>query len=477
MYIKQDWKNLPEQTTPISASRLNHLETQYDEAKSYFDAEKENVISDAVQESQDYTDQRFDELPTIETVPPSKLFGDFDTMEVVAAFPIQKIGSEGYAAFQGFSVDEEGGILWVSYGSAYDTTQRIEKRDISSGGLLEYRILSAGTRSYSEGITRFYNSQNQLCFIVWLKSTTESPSEYQIYNWDTDSVSSGTEIKGRVRGEQYENLFVTSDAYGETASEFYVYSWDSIKNQSPELLQTVPLSNWGGVSEKIQGTTFTGDLFVIYGGAVEGKPTFSIFNNTGSLLSQRQYDPSGLEYVVSETSSFSFPSGVTNYEGEGVYYDGSYVFSGHYVGGLSIPGGSSSARQALILKHGTAKGVNLPPTPAEGDPFKWSPVSISSGFTNSSGLNLEARRESNKVYLRGRVNHPSDKRDPTGSGYIIGNLPEGLRPERATMCVTAGGGSTSPVFVKTIIESSGDIKVCPGGTTPWVDYGGVFYFL
>lgn len=31
-YEKQVWKNLPNQTTPLSAARLNHLETQYDEA-------------------------------------------------------------------------------------------------------------------------------------------------------------------------------------------------------------------------------------------------------------------------------------------------------------------------------------------------------------------------------------------------------------------------------------------------------------
>lgn len=35
VYVKQDWKNLPDQTTPISAERLSHLETQYDEAVAY----------------------------------------------------------------------------------------------------------------------------------------------------------------------------------------------------------------------------------------------------------------------------------------------------------------------------------------------------------------------------------------------------------------------------------------------------------
>lgn len=34
-YVKQEWKNLPDQTTPLSAARLNHLETQFDEARAY----------------------------------------------------------------------------------------------------------------------------------------------------------------------------------------------------------------------------------------------------------------------------------------------------------------------------------------------------------------------------------------------------------------------------------------------------------
>lgn len=37
-YTKQTWKNLPSVETPISAARLSHLETQYDEAVSYTDA-------------------------------------------------------------------------------------------------------------------------------------------------------------------------------------------------------------------------------------------------------------------------------------------------------------------------------------------------------------------------------------------------------------------------------------------------------
>lgn len=38
-YTKQVWKNLPDQTTPLSASRLNHLETQYEEAVAYVDSQ------------------------------------------------------------------------------------------------------------------------------------------------------------------------------------------------------------------------------------------------------------------------------------------------------------------------------------------------------------------------------------------------------------------------------------------------------
>lgn len=33
-YVKQDWENLPAETTPLSAERLAHMETQYDEALS-----------------------------------------------------------------------------------------------------------------------------------------------------------------------------------------------------------------------------------------------------------------------------------------------------------------------------------------------------------------------------------------------------------------------------------------------------------
>ena len=43
-YIKQTWKNLPDQTTPISAERLNHLETQYDSAVQWGGGFKGTIV-------------------------------------------------------------------------------------------------------------------------------------------------------------------------------------------------------------------------------------------------------------------------------------------------------------------------------------------------------------------------------------------------------------------------------------------------
>lgn len=39
-YEKLDWENLPAQRTPLSAARLNHMQTQYDEAVAYADSNK-----------------------------------------------------------------------------------------------------------------------------------------------------------------------------------------------------------------------------------------------------------------------------------------------------------------------------------------------------------------------------------------------------------------------------------------------------
>lgn len=37
-YVKQAWEDLPSESTPLSAARLNHLETQFDKAKEYVDS-------------------------------------------------------------------------------------------------------------------------------------------------------------------------------------------------------------------------------------------------------------------------------------------------------------------------------------------------------------------------------------------------------------------------------------------------------
>lgn len=40
-YVKQDWKNLPDQSTPLSAARILHMETQFEEAVAYTDEQIE----------------------------------------------------------------------------------------------------------------------------------------------------------------------------------------------------------------------------------------------------------------------------------------------------------------------------------------------------------------------------------------------------------------------------------------------------
>lgn len=39
MYTKQTWQNLPDQTTPLTAERLSHMETQYEEALNEVEAQ------------------------------------------------------------------------------------------------------------------------------------------------------------------------------------------------------------------------------------------------------------------------------------------------------------------------------------------------------------------------------------------------------------------------------------------------------
>lgn len=47
-YVKQTWENFPSTSSPLEASRLNHLETQYEEAVSYADEQIQGV-EDAIE--------------------------------------------------------------------------------------------------------------------------------------------------------------------------------------------------------------------------------------------------------------------------------------------------------------------------------------------------------------------------------------------------------------------------------------------
>ena len=393
-----------------------------------------------------------------------------DRARVVCAFPAEKVGDETYVAPQGFSVDKAENRLYVSYGSGPDTTQRFEVRDLTTGERLSHRVLTADAQSYSESLPWFKNGSDQLCFIVWLKASASLPTTYRIYNYDTGVLSSEVQINGKVRGDYFGNLFVTSDAYGSTGSKFWVYSWESIKAGNPQLLQTIPMSNPGATPAKVQGQTTVGSHFLIYGGDPAQDPTVTVYNNLGQVESVRRWSRADIARIIAETSPYQITNPAFAWEGEGITNHAGRIYTGHYVSDLNIPA-TSATKQIVILEHGdpitpamTAQSVTgYQPTTA------WADIPVASGIV--ADLPFQYRVEGEKIEIKGRVKPSSGSFATTSSGITVGTLP--VTPTNGQIFTASAGGTTTPIWSRIVMNTNGTIVAYPSAATNYIDMGSV----
>lgn len=393
-----------------------------------------------------------------------------DRARVVCAFPAERVGEETYVAPQGFSVNKAENRLYVSYGSGTDTTQRFEVRDLTTGERLSHRVLTADAQSYSESLPWFKNTAGQLCFIVWLKAAASLPTMYGIYNYDTGVLSSEVQINGKVRGDYFGDMFVTSDAYGSVGSVFWVYSWASIKAGAPQLLQTVPMSNPGATPAKVQGQTTVGSHFLIFGGDPAQDPTVTVYNNLGQVESVRRWSRADVARIITETSPYQITNPGFAWEGEGITNHEGRIYTGHYVSDLNIPA-TSATKQIVIFEHGdpitpamTAQSVTgYQPTTV------WADIAVPTGIV--AEIPFQYKITDGKIEIKGRLKPSTGSFASSSTGITLGTLP--VTPVNGQIFAAGGGGSTTPVWVKVNVNPDGKIVAYPSAASGFIDMGSV----
>lgn len=384
----------------------------------------------------------------------------FDNIKVVAKFPVREAGELLW--LQGFSINKDANEIYTS--SQDGTQMRIDVRDLTTGIRKSSKNIVTENLAYTESLDWFY-AGTDLCFIVWPKAMA-FPSQYAIYNYTQGTLSAGVNIQGIVRGSRSGDIFVTTDVWGtNSAKYFYIYSWQSIKNGGPVLLDTIEAENWGSLAAKNQGIAVVGNKIFFAMGDQTEQPTFMRYGLDGSLQDNRNYSRAEFARAL----NVLVPGAVTNdaylYEAEGAYALDGKLLSMQIVN--NNPAVTADG-VAYIIEHGAIDGERMTPSrPTLKAITAWKDVPLLAGWVASTGGPLQVRRNKNRIEFRGFASNPTFV---SAAGYtdISGPLPDNLPGPRDYYKTTPISGSTTSVRSGRIQPSTRVISVqASAATSAW----------
>lgn len=383
-----------------------------------------------------------------------------DRVRAVSVFPMY-YDAEPSVFMQGFSINKGTGELYGAFGGGSSAFQRFEVRDLKTGAIKSKRTVPSDLLSYTEGLPYFYNNANHLCFIVRLQASANTTQTYQILDMETGTLSNPITINGKVRGDVAGNYYVTTDAYGSKASQFWVYDWQSIINGAPSLLATIPISNPGKTPMKMQGVATTGSHFYLVGGDPTQDPTVAIYDNQGQLVSVRSWTRAEFMQAVNTTAPGTLTISDFEWESEGATNVDGRLYTGHVVSNKE-PRGAGYQRYVVILQHGDAIAPRMSPTPLTSYQADsgWVdlPLDTATYVTKTAGRRAQYRMRDGELMFYGIVERKDGVKMPANSYLSItsGPLPDDILPEQALRSVCAGDGAVTAVA---LVERGNPVKV------------------
>lgn len=447
-YQKQTWTNFPSTATPISAERLSHMETQYDESVEYTD---EQLSSKASLDSSGRV--VLDQIPTAKTPIP-------DTIPVRSTGGrIEGVGSptdmsdaatKGYVDFQiaesggggsdlrvvrstlgdytdrldplinvparpipnlwpqGICFEEEEQVFYVYYAGSISGADsvRIVKYSVE-GQELDYRDVKSASKNTtlpltaSESIPYWFVGSD----LLFLLTTGSSGRGRVIYNWSQDAVvGSEFEVLGGYRGEFDGDDYVTPNSVDSTrgVSQLFYYDASSVKAGTPTLKRTLYLQ-MRSARRKLQGFSSHEGFAVGLTGPAGEMPGIISWSSNGNQNYSFEYDRRSMGELV----NYTWPETIVNVDSYHTEPEGSWSdSSGRYYFGNVINNGNTARFVIFRTGNPTATKTKTHPDPDSVD-SGWVQVPITGTdyfepwSTIRSGL--EVRRVGPAVYLRGEL--------------------------------------------------------------------------
>ena len=389
-----------------------------------------------------------------------------NSVSLLCDFPVRENGEVSWP--QGFSINKATNEIYVS--NQNGTELRIDVRDLTTGVRKSSKITTTESGAFTESLSYFTNGNGELCFMVWPKAGGAVPSAYAIFNYTLGTLGAQIPIYGFSRGDVSGNYLVTSDAWTNTVTKFYVYDWASVQAGTPSLLTTIPVENTGATAAKNQGIAIVGGHLYLSQGAQTDSPTVMVWDFTGKLRAVRQYGRTAFQAAVNTLKPGYLSNSAYTYEAEGATNLDGKLVTGQIVN--NNPAVVTDSRM-LVLQHNRVDGANMLAQPITTYVYDtgWQPLTLEGTWTVANGTPPMYRRVGNEVRFKGAVTNTTAS--TTLSPFTT--LPVGFRPtEQAGYAISSNANTVMNLQITT----GGSMQLYSAAvTTAWRQLNGVRFLL
>jgi hypothetical protein len=314
-----------------------------------------------------------------------------NSVEILCKFSARGFPIDNTVWLQGFSINEATNELYLAIQGTGGTTLKIEIRDLQ-GNFKESKSFPIESTAYSESLPFFYNTNNELCFVV---QTTVS-STRSIYNYTTGTLGTPFAVNGNAKMSVDGSYFFTCDATVTTMKTIYVYDWASIKSGTPILVTSFRVTNYGAtLFEKIQGLVVNNGYIFMTQGASGGNPAITVYNTAGEMINGYSYTKESVGNAINTYYPGDVPD-VTSYDYEN---ESGWVYRGKLVTAQIIN------QMVYLFVHNSPTGVALETkSPIYRIDTDWLSVTMLNGaVTYASDTTPRIRRIGNQIMLDGAI--------------------------------------------------------------------------
>lgn len=245
---------------------------------------------------------------------------------------------------QSANINELTNEIYVASQENEGTELRIEIRDLDTGSFKERKSIPIESGAYTEGLSFFYNDQDNLCFIV----KASKRAGYNIFNYDTGELSDLiiANVSSKYAANKY---YFASITVNQASIHAYVYTWESIKMGNPVLYTDFTVDYIPNL-EKVQGITLNDGFLFMSHGKSNGRPAISVYNLGGELLNYYIYTKDSLASAINK----KFPDFIPNIYNYNFENESCCVYKGDLVAVQVV-----NNADVVLVRHNRMLGYSL----------------------------------------------------------------------------------------------------------------------